>query len=292
MAGLSLPVRLHSALCNWERPMPDGYDSHADYMGWVKDDADARAIEVRTTLIRAFAGFVEVREIEVINFSAMTALDLAAAIQAEPSILKPLMACCNVAGRAVERDLDIRGLDTYVPRLSEMQAAAIAGYLKPFLPQELAVPALSELDRFFFVDKEIRARKGRWEQTVVESLNQLSRYTFKKRRFEVGEESFEIDAAAPETGKIEVAIDVKRIEARRDIHKRADEIINKAAKFKKKHPKSLFAAVVYYPFTAEHVNVQSRLESRHIDAVCFASQGGEQIGVAIGLLVDQLKIRK
>jgi hypothetical protein len=92
--------------------MPKGYDSHADYMGWVKTDADARAVEVRATLIRAFAKFVEVREIEVIDFSAMTAMDLAAAIQTEPSILKPLMACCNVAGRAVERDLDILGLDT------------------------------------------------------------------------------------------------------------------------------------------------------------------------------------
>lgn len=60
--------------------MPEGYDSHADYMGWVKNDADARAVEVRATLIRAFAKFVEVREIEVINFSAMTATDLAAAI--------------------------------------------------------------------------------------------------------------------------------------------------------------------------------------------------------------------
>lgn len=80
--------------------MPEGYDSHADYMGWVKTDADARAVDVRATLIRAFAKFVEVREIKVINFSAMTAMDLAAAIQAEPSILKPLMACCNVAERA------------------------------------------------------------------------------------------------------------------------------------------------------------------------------------------------
>lgn len=272
--------------------MPEGYDSHADYMGWVKTDADARAAEVRAMLIRAFARFVVLREIEVINFSAMTALDLAAVVQAEPRILKPLMACCNVAGRAIERDLDIRGLDTYAPRLSEVQAAAIAGYLKPFLPQELAIPALSELDRFFFVDKEVRARKGRWEQTIVESLNKQARHKFKKRRFEVGEESYEIDAAAPETGKIEIAIDIKRIEARRDIHKRADEIINKATKFKKKHPKSLFAVVVYYPFTAEHLNVQSRLESRYIDAVCFASHGAEQISVAIGLMVDRLKIRR
>lgn len=272
--------------------MPEGYDSHADYMGWVKNDATARAIEVRARFIRAFTGFVEIREVEVIVFSAMTVLDLSSAIQAEPGILKPLMACCNVAGRAIERDLDIRGVDTYAPRLSDVQAAAIAGYLKPFLPQDLALPALSELDRFFYVDKEIRARKGRWEQTIVESLNMQSRFVFKKRKFAVGDESFEIDAAAPETGRIEVAIDIKRIEARRDIHKRADEIINKAAKFKKKHPKGLFAAVIYYPFTSEHVNVQSRLESRYINAVCFASQGGEQIGVAIGLLVDRLKIRE
>ncbi len=272
--------------------MPEGYDSHADYLGWVKVDAEARVVELRAALLRAFSNFLEVRQVEVINFSAMTALDLAAAIQAEPNILKPLMACCNVAGRAVERDLDIRGLDTYAPRLSEVQAAAIAGYLKPFLPQELAVPALSELDRFFFVDKEIRAKKGRWEQSIVVELNKVSRLKFKKRHFEVGDESFEIDAAAPATGKIEIAIDVKRIEARRDIHKRADEIVNKATKFKKKHPKALFAAVVYYPFTAEHVNVQSRLESRYIDAVCFASQAGEQMGIAVGLLVDRLKIRK
>jgi hypothetical protein len=79
-------------------------------MGWVKNHADARSVEVRASLIRAFARFVEVREIEVINFSSMTALDLAAAIQAEPSILKPLMACCNVAGRAVEfQSVPMRG---------------------------------------------------------------------------------------------------------------------------------------------------------------------------------------
>lgn len=73
--------------------MPEGYDSHADFMGWVKADADARSNEVRAMLVRAFAGFVEIRETEFINFSTMTALDLAAAVLAEPRILKPLMAC-------------------------------------------------------------------------------------------------------------------------------------------------------------------------------------------------------
>lgn len=271
--------------------MPDGYDSHADYMGWIKAEAEARTASIRQALLEAFARFVEIREVEVINFSAMTALDLAAAIKSKPSILKPLMACCNVAGRAIERDLDIRSVDTYAPRLSDEHAAAIAGYLKPFLPQELAVPALSELDRFFFADKEIRARKGRWERTIVETLNDQSRLRFKKRKFAVGDEFFELDAAAPEDGLIQVGVDVKRIEARRDIHKRADEIVNKAAKFKRAFPGAKFAAVVYYPFTVEHVNVQIRLESPAIDAICFASHLPEQIAVAVGLLVDRLGIR-
>ncbi|MCK6455806.1 MAG: hypothetical protein L6Q92_04675 [Phycisphaerae bacterium] len=272
--------------------MPEGYDTHADYLEWVEADAAARQEAVRAALLQAFEPFIERREVEVINFSAMTALDLAAAIQAQPGILKALLACCNIAGRAIERDLDIRGIDTYNPRLTEAKAAAIAGYLKSFLPQEIAVPALSELDRYFFVDKEIRARKGRWERAVLESLNALSRLTFRKRRFEVGGESFELDAAAPETGPIEVGVDVKRIEARRDIHKRSDEIINKAAKFKAVFSRGKFAAVVYYPFTAEHVNVQNRLTSPYIDAVCFASQSHEQAAVAVGLLVDRLGIRR
>ncbi|MDM8008305.1 MAG: hypothetical protein QUV05_19365 [Phycisphaerae bacterium] len=271
--------------------MPEGYDTHADYMGWVRADAEARQADVVTALIQAFAPFIEKREVDVINFAAMTAMDLAAAIQAHPIILKSLLACCHVAGRAIERDLDIRGVDTYEPRLSEPKAAAIAGYLKPFLPQEAPVPALCELDRFFFVDKEIRARKGRWERMILQALNQQSRLIFKKRKFTVSGESFELDAAAPQTGPIEIGVDVKRIEARRDIHKRADEIINKAAKFKTAFPHGRFAAVVYYPFTAEHVNVQSRLESPNIDAVCFASQSAEQVLVAIGLIVDRLGIR-
>ncbi len=272
--------------------MPEGYDSHADYMAWVKADADARQTAILAALTDAFAPFIERRELDVINFRAMTVMDLAAAIQAHPDVLKSLLACCSIAGRAIERDLDIRGVDTYDPRLDEPKAAAIAGYLKPFLPQEIPVAALGEIDRCAFVDKEIRARKGRCDRMILDCLNSHSRSRFKKRRFEVAGERFELDAAAPETGPIEIAADIKRIEARRDIHKRADEIINKAAKFKAAFPNGRFAAVVYYPFTAEQVNVQSRLESPHIDTICFASQSAEQVFVAIGLLIDRLAIRR
>ncbi|HOW17464.1 MAG TPA: hypothetical protein PLC79_00390 [Phycisphaerae bacterium] len=272
--------------------MPEGYDSHADYMAWVKSDADARQAAITGALVEAFAPFVEKRQVDVIHFGAMTVMDLAQAILAYPAVLKALLACGNVAARAIERDLDIRGIDTYAPRLSEAKAGAIAAYLKPFLPREVPVPALSELDRVFFVDKEIRARKGRWERMILDALNRQSRMVFRKRRFDVGGESFELDAAAPTTGPIEIGVDVKRIEARRDIHKRADEIINKAVKFRTAFPKGRFAVVVYYPFTSEHVNVQSRLESPDIEAVCFASQSPEQICIAVGLLVDRLGLRK
>lgn len=272
--------------------MPDGYDTHADYMGWVRESAGARSEKLRASLQRAFSRFIETRELEVINFSDMTALDLAEAIRTEPSILKPILACCNIAGRAIERDLDIRGIDTYSPRLSEIQSAAIAGYVKPFLPNELALPAIGEIDRYLFVDKEIRARKGRWEAEILRAINSASTLSFKKRRFEIDGESFEIDAAAPSEGKIQFAIDIKRIEARRDIHKRADEIVNKASKFKRANRKGRFAAVIYYPFASEHLNVQSRLESSNIDAVTFASQSSEQIAVAIGLLIDRLGLRR
>ena len=272
--------------------MPEGYDTHADYMGWVAEDAASRQTAVGQALRSAFASFIELREVEVINFSAMTVLDLARAISSHPAILKPIIAACNVAARGIERDLDIRNVNTYRPQLSSEEAAAIAGYVKPFLPQEVAIPALVELDRHFFVDKQIRMMKGHWEKAILLALNHQSRLSFKKRTFECGGEIFELDAAAPVSGPIELGVDVKRIEARRDIHKRCDEVVNKASKFKRAFPSSRFAAVIYYPFTAEHVNVQHRLESPDIEAVAFAAHSKEQLWTAIGLMIDKLNIRK
>jgi hypothetical protein len=52
----------------------------------------------------------------------------------EPSILKPLLAVCNIAGRALDRDLGLKNIDTYVTKLVEKQALVTAGYIKPFLP--------------------------------------------------------------------------------------------------------------------------------------------------------------
>lgn len=272
--------------------MSDKYGSHANYMEWVKADADLRQKVIEEALRKAFSNFIKKREVEVIVFSGMTAFDLAKAIVNHPLILKPLLAACNIAARAIERDLSIKNLNTYTPRLSEDQTKVIAGYIKPFLPSYLEVPVLSRIDKVAFVDKEIRKRKGRWEKKVIETLNRFSNLYFHKRMFVAKGEQFELDAASPKSGDIKLGIDIKRIEARRDIHKRCDEIVNKAAKLKSAFPGSKFSAVVYYPFIEEHINIQNRLRSDNIDGVIFASEAKESIENAVRMLLSTLGVSR
>ena len=254
----------------------------------VEADAGTRRLATEEALRAAFEKFIEKRPLEVIVFSRLSVIDLASAISEQPIILKPLLSACNIAARAIERDLQIKNLNTYAPTLKKDYAAAIAGYLKPFLPPYLALSALSYLDRVGFIDKEIRKNKGRWEKNILRALNRYSEGVFKKRKFEVDGLQFELDAATPENGEILCGIDVKRIEARRDIHKRCDEVVNKAAKLKKASPGSKFAAVIYYPFIDEHINVQDRLHSDNIDAIAFATESEELINTAVRLLLSKL----
>ena len=267
-----------------------GYGSQHDYLGRVKTSADERRQAVEQALRLAFSRFIERREVEVVVFNSMSAEELATAIVRQPAILKPLLAACNLAARAIERDLGLRNLDTYSPRLMESQARILAGYIKPFLPDYIELPALSRIDRILYIDKEIRKGKGRWEQLILSALTRFSRQAFRKRKFVVDGERFEVDAAVPAAGDIKVGLDVKRIEARRDIHKRCDEIVNKASKLKAAFPNAKFGAVIYYPFIDEHVNIQNRLRSASIDGVVFASEAEPSIDNAVRLLLSTLKV--
>ena len=141
--------------------MSEDYGTHRDYMEWAKESADTRQKAIESGLRKAFSHFIERRETEVVVFSSMSAFDLAKAILAQPLILKPLLACCNIAARSIERDLDIKNLDTYLPRIHDDNAKVIAGYIKPFLPAYLELPALIQVDRIAYIDKEIRKGKGR-----------------------------------------------------------------------------------------------------------------------------------
>lgn len=272
--------------------MQNEYGTHANYMRWVKEDADSRQEDIEKELYKAFYNFIEKREVEVIVFSSMTAFDLAKAILNYPHILKPLLAACNIAARAIERDLSIKNLDTYKPRFNKDQANIIAGYIKPFLPSYLEIPALSQIDRVAFIDKEIRKRKGQWEREIIKGLNRFSRLQFHKRMFMTESEQFEIDAAHPKSGDIKFGVDIKRIEARRDIHKRCDEIVNKASKLKSSFSESKFAAVVYYPFIDEHINIENRLRSDNIDCVVFAGETAESIENAVRMLLSTLGLTR
>lgn len=274
-----------------EPKAPTEYANQKEYIEKVGPLADTRQSLVETALRQAFARFIETREVEVIVFDKMSAADLATALMEQPILLKPLLAACNLAGRALKRDLKLN-VDTYEPILKANDAHALAGYLLSFLPNYLEIPTLARIDRISFIDKEVRADKGRWEKLILDALNTFGKTKFKKRHFKLKGEDFELDAATPPTGDIEIAVDVKRIEARQDIHKRSDEIVNKAAKFKAAHPAGKFAAVVYYPFVQEHANVQNRLQSESIDCVVFASGAADSIENAVRLLLAKCGVKR
>lgn len=269
--------------------MTEQYGTHRDYMQWVEDDAQERLHLIRRTLKDAFGNHIETRVVDVVLFSDINASELAHAILSFPLILKPLLVICNVARRAIERDLGIKNLDTYrTSSLSMENAHSLAGYLKQFLPPCIELPAIVHLDRCAFVDKEIRMIKGRWEKGIVKALSEYGKSPFKKRKFTYNSDSYEIDAASPTEGSIEVAVDIKRIEARLDIHKRCDEIANKAKSLKVVYPDSVFAAIIYYPFISEHSNVSSRLSTPEIEHVFFASESPDSIEEAVKLLLSRI----
>jgi len=283
--------KIDKALLYFVIYMVEGYGSQKDYMEWVKDSADERNLKIRNSLKIAFKDFIETKEVEIIVFSDMTSSDIGLSILNHPNVLKPILSICNIAARAIERDLGIRDLDTYNPNISRDKAMQIAGYLKQFLPPYAEIPTLTRIDRVYFVDKKIRKRKGKWEKTIIHYLNEISGNVFKKRLFECSGDKFEIDAAYPKTGSILIGIDIKRVEAKRDIPKRTDEIVNKANKLKLAYPNSYFIAIIYYPFVDQHINVENRLKSDNIDEVIFASQSEDNILNACQMLFSSIKNR-
>lgn len=267
------------------------YSSHAEQVRECGPSPE-RVEDLSKSLLAAFAKAIVYLEVPFVVFGDLSAEELAAAFVHHPVIIKPTLSCVNVAQRAIKRDLGF-DFDTYSTKITQKHALLLAGYVKPLLPPQIAVPALLELDRYFWTDKEMRARKGNWEKVITDAINEISSKTFRKRKFTCDDQDFEIDAAYPAKGeKIEVAIDVKRIESQRDIHKRADEIINKAAKFKSVFPKGKFIAIVYFPFPNQHINVQSRLQSDYIDEMFFAGETPSSIANAVDLLIGKLGSKK
>lgn len=249
-----------------------------------------RVRSLTEALISEFEDHIEYRRIPVILFDTISVEDLANALVRRPVVLKALLACANVAQRAIKRDLRIT-VNTYAERIDRDKAFALAGYLKPMLPKELAVPALLVLDHFWWVDKEMRAQKGRWEVRVRKALNRhLSEGGFTKRMFEHPGGAFELDAAYPEHEKVEVGVDVKRFESPRDFHKRGDEITQKVSHLRDVHPSARFFAVIYYPFPARHGDVRKRYQGQGIDGIVFAGETDDSIDDAAKQVLEAAEL--
>lgn len=269
------------------------YATHGDLLSFVLKDAETRSKQIAVELRAAFKDFIVEKPTDWIVFEHVTAEELAKIFKQHPSVVKAVAAICNIAGRAIKQDLGF-DIDTYNPKLTDERAALVAGYIKPFLPSSLAIPALEAIDDWFYKDKEIRAYKGRWEQHTIDALSARSGRAFKKRKFRVVDtdgqvQQFELDAASPPKGEpIDIGVDVKRIGHPRDIHKRSDEIVNKAEKFKKVYPNGRFGSVVYYPFEAEQANMVNRLRNDAIDAIVFAGESKESVEQAVLRLIQIL----
>jgi len=279
---MSVKKRKNESTCE------EGYNSEIDYFQIVSPSAERRANEIETEIAMAFQDWIKIYESRLIDISGITPDQLGEILFNHPKLLKPLSVLGVVAGRAFEKDLGIKNINTYEPNLDKQESVKIAGYLLNQIPREFLLESLRELDRNQFIDKEKRKFKGSWENQIREMLVNLSGLDFSKCKITVSGEEYEIDAAYFEGKYLKYAIDVKKIGARRDFQKRSDEIVNKSDAYKRRFPNGNFAAVVHYPF--EKDAVRSRLNRESIDLVVFANDSPESIAEAVKDLITNLQI--
>ena len=165
--NLPLPPNQSKAIAD----APRDYASHRDYVKRATPAADERAKLIRERAAEAFKDYIREERCLIIHFADINATELGRILAKYPVLAKPLMILCNVAERAIERDLGLKGLNSYSPRFQHDPAKALAGYLKPFLPERMELESFCAVDRLMFLDKEIRKGKGRWEQHVSAALS-------------------------------------------------------------------------------------------------------------------------
>ncbi len=193
-----------------KRKRSQEYGNQRSYLTGVSKSKKQRAEKIAKELKEAFSDCIKIEKSEYIYFTDLSAERLAEALFNHPAILKSVLSICNVAARAVERDLNLKNLNTYNPKLDKTSSSILAGYLKPFLPEKAAIVSLVDIDSVFYVDKEIRKTKGAWEKKIVTALNRFGKKSFRKRKFSREGVNYELDAASPEKGDIEIGIDIKR----------------------------------------------------------------------------------
>lgn len=229
---------------------------------------DERSEGMLASLTSAFDSHVESRQVEYILFDEIPVETLAKAFFNCPNLIKAISSSVNLESRVVKHELEMNS-DTFTKSISTDTAGILAGYINAMHSKEMTVSALVELGRCFWTDKQMCKNKCKWEKKIPNA----SALKFKKHKILFGSEEYELDATTPEAGEnIDLGIDVKRIEAKQYIHKRIDEFVNKASKFKACLPTSNFFAVVYYTFPFNPTNLQTRNASSDINRVFFTDE--------------------
>jgi hypothetical protein len=118
------------------------YATHRDYLKRAGPAAAARARIIREKAREAFKDFIREERCLVTHFADINAAQLGRILANYPELAKPLMILCNVAERAIERDLGLKGLNSYSPRFRRDSAKALAGYLKPLFARTNGVGKL------------------------------------------------------------------------------------------------------------------------------------------------------
>lgn len=268
--------------------LEEDLDSEIARYNLVLVPAEKRAEKIEAELALALEHYITLTEARLIDISSLTPEALGKILFEHPHILKPLIALSAIGGRAFDKDLGISNVDTYNPKIDEQEAKCIGKYLLNLLPNKFSLETLVQVDRLQFIDKEKRKIKGRWEDDIRKVLKEQTGLPFVKKMIRVVKK-YEIDAAYFKNDYLEYAIDVKVMGAKRDIHKRSDEIINKSVAYKQLYPKGKFAAVVYYPFNPE--DVIDRLKRPTIDSIVFADASQESIVIAVKELIKDLGIK-
>ena len=257
------------------------YRTHDEYLKMVEPARAKRAKEISDTIRDTLGEYVTKRKVEEINFSKVSTEKLSELLYSNPSLLKPLIAACNMGKRALRKDLGIE-LDTFKPRIDENKARQIAEYILPSLPESIVIDSLVSLDAYQWVDSAIRKIKGRWERQFGDLLRARG-MDCRKRKFFVGDQEFELDLAYPSEGEILIAVDIKMIGHPSDKHKRGDEIVNKAVKYNKKYSTGTFISLIYYPFDEDRDSLEDRIlsGSEHVTEVIFAGDDEGSVKSAV-----------
>ena len=218
----------------------------------------------------------------MINFQDLDAVWLGRFLATHPSLADPLMALCEVGPCAIRRDLGLSASDLHGPRSRRSALMALAGYLKPLLPDRIEPrdsPADGDLR---LLERQARMSQDQWEAVVRNSFAKAARRlhfsgAFAARHITLRSGTGALQLTHPASGTIQVAVLAKRAELRGTLRKKCDEILRVVSIARCACPAATFVAFIHHPYSDQHIHALKQLRSGGVTRVVFASDHPESI---------------